>query len=93
MADKVLERPVAREAHPKIQIIAIQRAPARKQIPIRGSMGARDRKNEAMDRMDEPPGENGYEPKSTSDGWVAEPRWLPRTGSSMGEEPMQTQRP
>jgi hypothetical protein len=48
-------------------------------------MAATDRKNDATDRMDEPPGENSYESSLPSYGWFAEPRRLPRTGNNVGK--------
>jgi hypothetical protein len=91
--DKVLERAVASEPHPKIHIIPIQSTPARKHSPIPGSMASTDRKNDPTDRMGEPPGERGHGSKLPSDGWFGEPRRLPRPGKSPGEGPKQAPSP
>ena len=92
MADNVLERAVASELHPEIHIIPIQSTPAQKHSPIPGYMASIDRKNDPTNRMDESPGEGGHGSKLPSDGWLGEPRRLPRPGKSPGEGPKQAPR-
>ena len=84
MGDNVLERAVASEPHPEINIIAIQSTPARKHSPIPGSMASTDRKNDPTDRKGEPPDERGHGSKLPSDGWFGEPRGLPRPEPGRG---------
>ena len=50
MTDKVLERAVRSDPHPKIHSIPIQSTPARKHSPIPGYMALTDRKNDPTDQ-------------------------------------------